>query len=59
MTDPIKRASGLRHGCVAALSFLPYDDGQYLAGQAEARTTTLYDRWKKKVTRNIVERLPI
>ncbi len=35
------------------------EDVQYLAGHAEPRTTTLYDRRKKKVTRNIVERIPI
>ena len=32
---------------------------QYLLGHAEPRTTTLYDRRQKKVTRNIVERIPI
>src|SRR5262249_43857442 len=32
---------------------------QYLAGHADARTTELYDRRKKKVTRNIVERISI
>jgi site-specific recombinase XerD len=38
---------------------VPLEDVQYLAGHAEPRTTTLYDRRKKKVTRNIVERIPI
>jgi integrase/recombinase XerD len=38
---------------------VPMEDVQYLAGLAEPRTTTLYDRRKKKVTRNIVERIPI
>ena len=38
---------------------VPMEDVQYLAGHAEPRTTTLYDRRKKKVTRNIVERIPI
>ncbi len=37
---------------------VPMEDVQYLAGHAEPRTTTLYDRRKKKVTRNIVERIP-
>src|ERR1043166_1410143 len=37
----------------------PMEDVQYLAAHAEPRTTTLYDRRKKKVTRNIVERIPI
>ncbi len=38
---------------------VPMEDVQYLAGHAEPRTTTLYDRRKKKVTRSIVERIPI
>jgi integrase/recombinase XerD len=38
---------------------VPMEDVQYLAGHAEPRTTTLYDRRKKEVTRNIVERIPI
>jgi site-specific recombinase XerD len=35
------------------------EDVQYLAGHADARTTRLYDRRQKKVTRNIVERISI
>jgi integrase/recombinase XerD len=35
------------------------EDALHLAGHAEPRTTTLYDRRKKKVTRNVVERIPI
>jgi hypothetical protein len=35
------------------------EDVQYLLGHAEPRTTALYDRRKKQVTRNIVERIPI
>jgi integrase/recombinase XerD len=38
---------------------VPMEDVQYLAGHAEPRTTGLYDRRQKKVTRNIVERIPI
>jgi site-specific recombinase XerD len=38
---------------------VPMEDVQYLAGHAEPRMTTLYDRRKKKVARNIVERIPI
>jgi integrase/recombinase XerD len=38
---------------------VPMEDVQYLAGHAEPRTTGLYDRRKKRVTRNIVERIPI
>jgi integrase/recombinase XerD len=35
------------------------EDVQYLVGHAEPRTTGLYDRRQKKVTRNIVERISI
>jgi site-specific recombinase XerD len=38
---------------------VPLEDVQYLAGHAEPRTTGLYDRRKKTVTRNIVERISI
>jgi Phage integrase family len=38
---------------------VPMDDVQYLAGHAEPRTTGLYDRRQKKVTRNIEERISI
>jgi integrase/recombinase XerD len=38
---------------------IPLEDVQYLAGHAELRTTGLYDRRRKKVTRNIVERISI
>lgn len=38
---------------------VPLEDVQYLAGHADPRTTRLYDRRKKKVTRNIVERISI
>jgi integrase/recombinase XerD len=38
---------------------IPLEDVQYLAGHAEPRTTRLYDRRQKKVSRNIVERIPI
>ena len=34
------------------------EDVQYSAGHAEPRTTGLYDRRQKKMTRNIVLRLP-
>jgi integrase/recombinase XerD len=33
---------------------VPMEDVQYLTGHAEPRKTTLYDRRKKRVTRNIV-----
>jgi site-specific recombinase XerD len=36
---------------------VPLEDVQYLAGHSEPRTTGLYDRRQKKVTRNIVERI--
>ncbi len=38
---------------------VPLDDVQYLAGHSSPRTTRLYDRRQKKVTRNIVERISI
>ena len=33
---------------------VPLDDVQYLTGHSSPRTTKLYDRRQKKVTRNIV-----
>jgi site-specific recombinase XerD len=36
---------------------VPLEDVQHLAGHADPRTTRLYDRRRKKVTRNIVERI--
>lgn len=38
---------------------VPREDVQYLAGHADARTTALYDRRNKKITRNIVERISV
>src|SRR4051812_27072928 len=38
---------------------VPLEDVQYLAGHSEPRTTALYDRRQKRVTRNIVERISI
>lgn len=38
---------------------VPLEDVQNLAGHADPRTTRLYDRRSKKVTRNIVERISI
>jgi site-specific recombinase XerD len=38
---------------------VPLDEVQHLAGHADPRTTRLYDRRRKKVTRNIVERISI
>ena len=38
---------------------VPLEDVQLLAGHADPRTTRLYDRRHKKVTRNIVERISI
>jgi integrase/recombinase XerD len=38
---------------------VPLEDVQYLAGHRSPRTTRLYDRRQKKVTRNIVERISI
>jgi len=41
------------------LTFRVVDDVQHLGWHAEPRTTGLYDRRRKKVTRNIVERISI
>lgn len=38
---------------------VPLEDVQQLAGHADPRTTRLYDRRQKRVTRNIVERISI
>jgi site-specific recombinase XerD len=38
---------------------VPLEEVQYLAGHADSRTTALYDRRSKKVTRNIVERISV
>jgi integrase/recombinase XerD len=38
---------------------VPLEDVQYLAGHSSPRTTELYDRRQKKVTRDIVERISI
>jgi site-specific recombinase XerD len=38
---------------------VPLEDVQYLAGHADPRTTRLYDRRPKRVTRNLVERISI
>jgi integrase/recombinase XerD len=49
-------------GCVATdlLSHgVALEDVQHLLGHADARTTRLYDRRQKQVTRNIVERISV
>jgi integrase/recombinase XerD len=38
---------------------VPLEDVQHLAGHADPRTTRLYDRRQKRVTRNTVERISI
>lgn len=38
---------------------VPLADVQYLLGHADARTTRLYDRRQKQVTRNIVEQISV
>jgi site-specific recombinase XerD len=38
---------------------VPLEDVQLLAGHADPRTTRLYDRRNRQVTRNIVERISI
>src|SRR5215210_1934708 len=41
------------------LQGIPLEDVQHLAGHADPRTTRLYDRRQKRVTRNVVERISI
>jgi integrase/recombinase XerD len=41
------------------LQGVPLEDVQYLLGHSDARTTRLYDRRQKQVTRNIVERTSV
>jgi site-specific recombinase XerD len=38
---------------------VPLENVQFLAGHADPRTTRLYDRRQKRVTRNIVERISV
>lgn len=38
---------------------VPLEDVQFLAGHADPRTTRLYDRRQRRVTRNIVERISV
>ncbi len=38
---------------------IPLEDVQYLAGHSSPTTTRVYDRRRRKVTRNIVERISI
>lgn len=38
---------------------VPLEDVQYLLGHADARTTRLYDRREKRITRNTVERISV
>jgi integrase/recombinase XerD len=38
---------------------VPLEDVQHLAGHADPRTTRLYDRRQKRVSRNIVERISV
>ena len=38
---------------------VPLEDVQYLLGHANPSTTRLYDRRRRRVTRNIVERISV
>ena len=38
---------------------VPLEDAQYVAGPSSPTTTRVYDRGRRKVTRNIVERISI
>jgi integrase len=60
----VTRLCGRPHKRVATVTDLlgqnvPLEDVQYLAGHADPRTTRIYDRRRRKVTRNIVERISI
>ena len=60
----LTRLCGRPHNRVATVTDLleqnvPLEDVQHLAGHADPRTTRLYDRRRRKVTRNIVERISI
>ena len=36
-----------------------FEDTQYLAGHSNPKTTQIYDRRRRRVTRNIVERIAV
>ena len=38
---------------------VPMEDVQYLAGHSHPQTTQIYDRRRRRVTRNIVERISV
>ena len=38
---------------------MPMEDVQYLAGHSNPQTTQIYDRRRRRVTRNIVERISV
>ena len=38
---------------------VPLEDVQYLASHANPKTTQIYDRRRRRVTRNIVERISV
>ena len=38
---------------------VPLEDVQYLAGHAHPRTTQIYDRRRRRVSRNLVERISV
>ena len=38
---------------------VPLEDVQYLAGHSNPQTTQLYDRRRRRVTRNTVERISV
>ena len=61
--------TGARVGALASFRVLvvtdlltqdvPLEDVQYLAGHANPKTTQIYDRRRRRVTRNIVERISV
>ena len=60
----LTRLCGRPHNRVTTITDLlehntALEDVQHLAGHADPRTTRLYDRRRRKITRNIVERISI
>jgi integrase/recombinase XerD len=60
----LTRLCGRPHNRVAKVTDLleqnvELESVQHLAGHADPRTTRLYDRRRRKVTRNIVERISL
>lgn len=61
--NPFASVRGLKYSVTVVTDLLnqnvPLEDVQYLAGHASPTTTRVYDWRRRKVTRNIVERVSI